>query len=153
MRKPNVSIMFALTGLCFLMEGARADTVKIQQTCGISCLADHCAAAGGHMKSDFSSATCTAPNGNTVTCNSDGDCTGTTATRSAPNLAIQGILRGTGTRSRDDGGSSKKPPKTNTGLTPPATGLLEGGSGLSPQGPASSGGKRSAPSGGTGTIY
>ena len=45
------------------------------------------------------------------------------------------------------------PPKGRGGLTPPPTGLLEGGTGVGPQGPAPTGGRRGTPSGGTGTIY
>ena len=51
------------------------------------------------------------------------------------------------------GGQSTKPPKNKPGLTPPPTGLMESGPGLSPTGPAATGGKRGTPSGGTGTIY
>jgi hypothetical protein len=48
-------------------------------------------------------------------------------------------------------GKSTKPPKNKPGLTPPPTGLMESGPGLSPTGPAATGGKQQR--GGSGTLY
>ena len=51
-------------------------------------------------------------------------------------------------------GPNNPPPKGRGGLTPPPpAGLLEGGTGFGPQGPAKTGGKPGTPSGGAGTIY